>query len=367
MSDDRPVINVTKTYLPPLEEYVGYLQGIWERGQLTNNGPLVKELEARLKEFLGVKHLFFVSNGTIALQIAIKALGLHGEIITTPFSYVATTSSIVWEGCQPVFVDIDPETLCLNPDLIEAAITPRTTAILAVHIYGHPCDVERIQAIADRHRLKVIYDAAHAFGVRYKGPSLLTHGDIATLSFHATKLFHTVEGGAFATDDDEVAHRIAYMRNCGHRGAEDFWGLGINGKNTEFHAAMGLCVLPKVPDLIAKRKVTSEMYDALLPRNGLTRPRRREETLYNYAYYPVLLGSEEDILRVRAALSAQYIFPRRYFYPSLNFLPYIKSSHMPVSEEIARRVLCLPLQHDLRQTNVEQISLIIRKSLGGTQ
>jgi dTDP-4-amino-4,6-dideoxygalactose transaminase len=361
------MINVTKTYLPPLEEYVGYLQRIWVSNQLTNNGPLMKELEANLKEFLGVKHLFFVSNGTVALQIAIKALDLHGEIITTPFSYVATTSSIVWEGCQPIFVDIDPETLCLEPDLIEAAITPRTTAILAVHVYGHPCDVERIQAIANRHGLKVIYDAAHAFGVRYKDQSLLTHGDISTLSFHATKLFHTVEGGALVTNDDEVAHRIAYMRNFGHKGPEDFWGLGINGKNSEFHAAMGLCVLPKVPDLIARRKITSEMYDALLPGSGLTRPGRRDETLYNYAYYPVLFDSEEGLLTVCGALNAQNIFPRRYFYPSLNLLPYIKSSHMPVSEEIVRRVLCLPLQHDLRQTNIEQISLITRKSLEGTQ
>lgn len=352
ISEERTVINVTKTYLPPLEEYVQYLQGIWERNQITNNGPLVKDLEARLKEFLGVKHLFFVNNGTIALQIAIKALDLHGEIITTPFSYVATTSSIVWEGCQPVFVDIDPETLCLNPDLIEAAITSSTTAILAVHVYGHPCDVEHIQAIADRHGLKVIYDAAHAFGVRYKDQSLLVHGHIATLSFHATKLFHTVEGGALVTNDDDVAHRIAYMRNFGHRGAEEFWGLGVNGKNSEFHAAMGLCILPKVPELIAKRKAVCDLYDELLQGSDLIRPTRPVGTIYNYAYYPLLFASEQQLLAVRAALNSKDIFPRRYFYPTLNMLPYVKQVHIPLAESVSCRVLCLPLHPDLEIVDV---------------
>jgi dTDP-4-amino-4,6-dideoxygalactose transaminase len=361
------MINVTKTYLPPLEEYVGYLERIWASNQLTNNGPLVKELEAKLKEFLGVKHLFFVSNGTIALQIAIKALGLHDEIITTPFSYVATISSIVWEGCQPVFVDIDPETLCLNPDLIEAAITPRTTAILAVHVYGHPCAVERIQAIADRHGLKVIYDAAHAFGVRYKGPSLLTHGDISTLSFHATKLFHTVEGGALVTNDDEIAHRIGYMRNFGHKGPEDFWGLGINGKNSEFHAAMGLSILPAIDTIIAERKRLSEMYDRLLSHANSLRPRSPSGTLYNYAYYPVLFRSAVELLSVRTNLNANNIFPRRYFYPSLNTLNYVPTSQMPVSESTSERVLCLPLYDSLGDENLGLITGIVRKALACRQ
>jgi dTDP-4-amino-4,6-dideoxygalactose transaminase len=363
MSDDRPAINVTKTYLPPLEEYVRYLEGIWARGQLTNNGPLVKELEARLKEYLGVKHLFFVSNGTIALQIAIKALDLHGEIITTPFSYVATTSSIVWEGCRPVFVDIDPESLNLSPDLIEAAITPRTTAILAVHVYGHPCDVERIQAIADRHGLKVIYDAAHAFGVHYCGRSLLVHGDISTLSFHATKLFHTGEGGALITNDDDVAHRIAYMRNFGHRGQEDFWGLGVNGKNSEFHAAMGLCVLPKVPELIGRRKAISELYDNLLNRHDLVMPGLRDRTIYNFAYYPVVFQSEECLLAVRDALNERHVYPRRYFYPALSALGYAHAGPKPVSEDIAKRVLCLPLAPDLGPESVQLISACVNGAL----
>ncbi len=364
MNDEHPIINVTKTYLPPLEKYVHYLEGIWERGQLTNNGPLVKELEVRLKEYLGVKHLFFVSNGTIALQIAIKALSLHGEIITTPFSYVATTSSIVWEGCQPVFVDIDPETLNLDPDLIEAAITPRTTAILPVHVYGHPCDVDHIQAIADRHGLKVIYDAAHAFGVEYKGQSLLVHGDIATLSFHATKLFHTVEGGALVTSDDDVAHRIDYMRNFGHRGVENFWGLGINGKNSEFHAAMGLCVLPKVPGLIACRKAICELYDFFLQDSGLQRPLCLNDTQYNYAYYPAMFASETQLLKTRDALNALDVFPRRYFYPNLSQLAFI--NHMgalSVAESAAQRVLCLPVYDDLDHISIRAICTTIRSSL----
>ena len=366
MSEQHPVINVTKTYLPPLEEYVHCLEGIWERGQLTNNGPLVKELEAQLREYLGVKHLFFVSNGTTALQIAIKALDLHGEIITTPFSYVATTSSIVWEGCQPVFVDIDPETLCLNPELIEAAITPRTTAILAVHVYGHPCDVWRIRAIANRHDLKVIYDAAHAFGVVYCGESLLVHGDISTLSFHATKLFHTVEGGALVTNDDAVAHRIRYMRNFGHRKAEEFWGLGVNGKNSEFHAAMGLCVLPKVPELIAGRAAATRLYDRLLTGCGLVRPKLREGTEYNFAYYPLLFPTEAALLSAQDALHEQEIFPRRYFYPSLNTLEYVRAAKMPVSEEAAGRVLCLPLSASLDPKSVETISAITSMAMART-
>lgn len=353
------VINVTKTYLPPLDEYVGYLRGIWERGQLTNNGPLVKELELKLKEYLGVKHLFFVSNGTIALQIAIKALDLHGEIITTPFSYVATTSSIVWEGCTPVFVDIDPETLCLNPDLIEAAVTPRTTGILPVHVYGHPCDVERIQAIADRHGLKVIYDAAHAFGVRYCGESLLNYGDVSTLSLHATKLFHTAEGGAVVTNDDGLAHRIAYLRNFGHRGQEEFWGLGVNGKNSELHAAMGLCILPKIADIIASRRAICEAYDRSLARCDLRRPVFRDAVLYNYAYYPVIFPSEAALLKTRARLHANSISPRRYFYPSLSELAYVESDAMPVAEDIAARILCLPLSHALSCEEVVFISEII--------
>lgn len=357
------MINVTKTWIPPMDEYIRYLKVIWETNQLTNNGPLVCELEERLRDYLGVKHLFFVSNGTIALQIAIKVLKLHGEVITTPFSYVATTSTIVWEGCRPIFVDIHPETLCLDPDLIEVAITPETTAILATHVYGNPCNVERIQEIVNIHGLKVVYDAAHAFGVRYKDSSILTHGDISALSFHATKLFHTAEGGAITTNNDELAHRISYMRNFGHRGREAFWGLGINGKNSEFHAAMGLCVLPKVPELIARRKAISEMYDELLCDIGLISPNRQKETIYNYAYYPILFPSEKHLISALAALNEQEIFPRRYFYPSLNMIDYTGRRTMSVSESAARRVLCLPLYDSIDPSSVELISAIINSTM----
>lgn len=356
-------INVTQSYLPPLENYVKYLTGIWERVYLTNAGPLVVELEQRLKEELGVKHLFFVNNGTIALQIAIKALDLKGEVLTTPFSYVATTSSLVWEGCTPVFVDIDPTTLCINPALLEASITPHTVGIMATHVYGNPCDLEAIEAIAKRHNLKVIYDAAHAFGVTYKDNSVLNYGDISTLSFHATKLFHTGEGGAIVTNDDELAHRIAYMRNFGHNGPEAFWGVGVNGKNSELHAAMGLCVLPKVPELIAKRRTLSERYDALLDGKKCVRPTIQVHAAYNFSYHPIVLPSEEVLLKVRDNLIAHEITPRRYFYPSLNTLSYVAPQEAPVSEDISRRVLCLPLYYDLEISQVEQIAEFINKAL----
>ena len=354
-------INVTQSYLPPLEEYVKYLTGIWERVYLTNAGPLVLELEQRLKDELGVKHLFFVNNGTIALQIAIKALDLKGEVLTTPFSYVATTSSLVWEGCTPVFVDIDPHTLCIAPTLLEAAITPQTVGIMATHVYGNPCDLEQIEAIAKRHNLKIIYDAAHAYGITYKGSSVLNYGDISTLSFHATKLFHTGEGGAIVTNDDELAHRIAYMRNFGHNGPEAFWGVGVNGKSSELHAAMGLCVLPKVPELIAKRRTLSERYDALLDGSICVRPVIHPHTVYNYSYHPIVLPSEEVLLRVRDKLNANDITPRRYFYPSLNTLNYVLPQSAPVSEDVSRRVLCLPLYYDLEVSQVELIAGLINE------
>lgn len=351
------MIPVTKSFLPPIEEYYQYLQKIWKSNQLTNHGPLVNELEAKLKEYLGVKHLFFISNGTIALQIAIKALGLHDEVITTPFSYVATTSSLVWEGCQPVFVDIDQKVLCIDPDLIEAAITPNTTAILATHVYGIPCDVEKIKSIADKHHLNVIYDASHTFGVKYLGKSLVSYGDISTLSFHATKLFHTVEGGAIITNDDELAHRISYMRNFGHNGQEDFWGIGINGKNSEFHAAMGLCNLNHIEEILRARKQVCAWYDERIKELNLTRPSLPDGTEYNYAYYPVLFPSEEMLIHVKGLMNMQEIFPRRYFYPSLNNLPYSNCHVFALAENISKRVLCLPLYFGL--TN-EQVKSIIR-------
>jgi len=321
-------------------------------------------LEEKLKDYLGVQNLFLVTNGTIALQIAIKAFDLHGEIITTPFSYVATTSSIVWEGCQPVFVDIDPLTLCINPDLIENAITDKTTAILATHVYGFPCDVNRIQKIADCHGLKVMYDAAHTFGVRYQGTSLLNFGDISTLSFHATKLFHTIEGGAVVTNDEQLAHRISFLRNFGHKNEIEYWGLGINGKNSEMHAAMGLCVLPHVSDLILQRKALCAIYNDDLRESNLFIPSLNTEAQHNYSYYPVIFNSEEQLLKTKTNLNTEDIYPRRYFFPSLNTLSYVNYCEMPVSEDISRRVLCLPLYNDLAEADVKKITAIINKTIG---
>jgi dTDP-4-amino-4,6-dideoxygalactose transaminase len=357
------MVPVTKSFLPPIEEYIKYLEKIWESNQLTNHGPLVKELEEKLKEYLGVKHLFFVSNGTIALQIAIKALDLHGEIITTPFSYVATTSSIVWEGCKPVFVDIDPFSLCINPDLIEAAITTETSAILTTHVYGVPSGVEKIQSIARKHNLRVIYDAAHGFGVKYKNKSLVTYGDISTLSFHATKLFHTVEGGAIITQEDEIAHRINYMRNFGHKGQEEFWGLGINGKNSEFHAAMGLCNIPHIDEIISSRNKLSKIYDDLLKKTDIRRPILPKNTEYNYAYYPVVISNQKKLLDIKQKLNEKKIFPRRYFFPSLDDLPYIEDQKCTLANDISSRVLCLPLYIGLSFFEMETISKIIAENI----
>ncbi|MBP6730575.1 MAG: DegT/DnrJ/EryC1/StrS family aminotransferase [Chitinophagales bacterium] len=359
------MIPVTKSFLPPFEKYVTYLEGIWQRAHLTNNGPLLTELEEKLKKHCEAKNFIFLNNGTSALQIAIKGFDLKGEIITTPFSYVATTSSIVWENCTPVFADIDEKTLNISPENIEKVITPNTSAIIATHVYGIPCDVDAIAKIAKKHNLKVIYDAAHAFGVKYKDTALTNYGDASTFSFHATKLFHSTEGGAIITNDEKAAHIFSYLRNFGHKGQEDFWGLGINAKNSEFHAAMGLCVLPYVEDIIAKRKELSELYDELLVKTKLAirRPQIPTGTDYNYAYYPVIFESEKTLLSVRDSLNADFIYPRRYFYPSLSELPYVTRQSVPVSEDISARVLCLPLYYELETDQVKRICQIISNVL----
>ena len=357
------MINVTKAYLPELDDYIQYLQKIWESGWITNNGQMVQELERQLKEWLDVPYLYFVNNGTIALQIALKALDLKGEIITTPFSYVATTSVIVWEGCTPVFADIDEQSLCIDPAAIEAAITPQTRAILATHVYGNACAVEAIEAIARRYNLKVIYDAAHAFGVRYGETSLLNYGDINTLSFHATKLFHTAEGGAVVTQDAALAKIAEYQRRFGHNGPYQFHGLGINGKSSELHAAMGLCVLPKVHDLIVRRRQLCEHYDMHLLKTKLRRPTLAPQVAYNYAYYPIIFSSEELLLKVLHDLQKHEIHPRRYFYPALNTLEYVQYQAMPVAERIASGILCLPLYPSMTTTMIDDICGVILKHL----
>lgn len=354
------MIPVTKPFLPPIEEYESYVRDIWKRNWLTNNGPLVNELELKLKEYLNVKHLLFVTNGTIAIQMAIKALGLKGQIITTPFSYVATTSSLVWEGCEPVFVDIDPKTCNLDPNRIEEAITSTTSAILATHVYGIPCDLEVIQDIARRKNLKVIYDGAHAFDVKYKNKSVFDFGDISTCSFHATKLYHTVEGGAVITKDPELLKRMAYLRNFGHDGPDRFAQLGINGKNSEFHAAMGLINLKYVHDIIENRKKLCAHYDTFLGQFQAKKPAITRHATYNYAYYPLIFNEEKLLTKVVDVLSQNWIYPRRYFYPSLENLPYIvKSDNCPVADDISRRALCLPLYETLTKEEIDMICRIM--------
>lgn len=352
------MIPVTQPFLPPKSELYTLLDEVYERNWLTNSGPLVNLLEDEVPKFLNYNgHFSFVNNGTIALQIAIKALDLQGEIITTPFSYVATTSSIVWEGCKPVFVDIDKASCNIDPQLIEAAITPQTSAILATHVYGNPCDVDAIAAIAKKHNLKVIYDAAHCFGTTYKGKSIFEYGDISTTSFHATKLFHTVEGGALFTNNKDVAHRIGYMRNFGHNGQEAFWGVGINGKNSEFHAAMGIANLKYATAILEKRKIQWLRYkdglNAHLKVLGLI-----DEPGFNFAYFPVFFDTEAELLEKKKVLEANQIYSRRYFYPSLNTLNYTdQKERFEVAEQVAQTVLILPLYDKL---TVEDQLLIIK-------
>ncbi len=353
------MINVTKSYLPKLQKYVDLIEGIWENHHLTNRGPLVQKLEKEIGEKIKTNNLLFVSNGTIAIQLAIKALEITGEVITTPFSYVATTTSILWENCKPVFCDIDINTFCIDADKLEALITPKTSAILATHVYGIPCNIEKIELIAKKYKLKVIYDAAHGFGVIYKNQSLLNYGDVSTCSFHATKLFHTVEGGSVTTKDDELFEKIKLFHSFGHIG-DDYFTQGINGKNSEFHAAMGLCNLPVLDELIENRKATTEFYTSLLSNDNISRPRIPEGTTYNYAYYPVVFQDETTLLAVKKKLFENGVNSRRYFFPSLNNLPYLTQSNpCPISEDISKRVLCLPLYYEINASDVERISKII--------
>jgi len=354
------MIPITKPFLPPQEEYEKYLDGIWTRNWLTNMGPLSSELEMQLKNHLNVKHLLFVGNGTIALQMAIKVLNLKDEIITTPFSFVATTSSIVWEGCTPIFVDIDRDTLNIDPSKIEDAITEKTTAILATHVYGNPCDVLAIEKIAEKHHLKVIYDGAHAFGVDVYGKSIFEYGDISICSLHATKLYHTIEGGLVITKDPDLLRKLAFMRNFGFYGLGAFAELGINGKNSEFHAAMGLTNLKYIDEIHDKRKLLTERYDKYLKTLKAVKPKWHAEASINYAYYPLVFENEELMLKCMENLKVSEIFTRRYFFPSLaTTLPYVKKQSFAITEDIAKRVLCLPLYYELSEVEVELICRLL--------
>lgn len=356
--ENKTPVYVTKTYLPDRDKFDAYIDKIWDSATLTNNGPLSTELTKRMSEYLNVNNMFYVSNGTIALQLALQAYDLHDcEVITTPFSYVATTSSILWQGCTPVFADIDPKTLCINPACIEKLITPKTRAIMAVHVFGFPCDIDAIERIAKKHNLIVIYDGAHAFGAKFRGKSLLDYGDISTCSFHATKLFHTVEGGAVIVRDPLKVENVGLSMRFGHN-VDEHIQLGINAKNSEIHAAMGLCNLDEIDAIINRRGEIVRCYsenlgDIIFKPNIIL----GDEYIANNAYCPAIFNSFEQMQAVLMTLNENNVFPRRYFYPSLNKLPYVNGEECPVSEDISQRILCLPLYPTL---TYEEQSYIIR-------
>ena len=354
------MIPVTKPFLPPITEYMAQVQRAYDNEWLTNRGELVLELEDKLKEYLEVSNILITNNGTIPLQIALKLLGNGGEVITTPFSYVATTSAIVWENCTPVFVDIHPEYLTIDETLIEAAITSKTTCILATHVFGNPCNIEEIDRIAKKHNLKVIYDAAHCFGVKYKGKSIFEYGDISTCSFHATKLFHTGEGGAIFCKDEELRHKIFYSHNFGHNGPNGFYGVGINGKISELQAAMGLAVLPYMDLILEKRKEIIEYYNSNLNLLQIRTLKIRENTVWNYSYYPVIFESESYLLGLLDKFTQCDILPRRYFYPSLNKLSYVSNQKIQLSEILSESIICLPLFFDLKNSDIDKICCILK-------
>ncbi len=357
------MIPVTKSFFPPIEDYQEQIQRIWENQWLTNRGTLALELEEKITTHLALEKskMILMNNGTIPLQIALKLLGNGGEVITTPFSYVATTAAIVWENCTPVFVDIHPDYLTIDETKIEAAITDKTTCILATHVFGNPCNIEAIEAIASKHNLKVIYDAAHCFGVTYKGKSIFEYGDISTCSFHATKLFHTGEGGALFTKNSELFHKCFYSHNFGHNGPLEFHGLGINGKISELQAAMGLAVLPYMERIKVNRNHRVDLYNEYLDFSKVEIMQIREGTSWNYSYYPVLLKDEITLLKIQTELNGLDIFPRRYFSPSLNNLNYVQGPSMIMSESIAQRVLCLPLFYEIEPNIIRVITQVINR------
>ncbi len=357
------MINVTKTYLPNIDKYKSYIDKIYANGWLTNSGPLVQELEQRLAEYLGVKNIVLVSNGTVALEIAYRALDISGYTITTPFSFVATTSSLITNDIKPIFTDIDKETLNIDSTRIEGSITPNTTAIVPVHVFGNACEVEKIDDIANKHSLKVIYDAAHAFDVKYNGQSVLNYGDISTLSFHATKLFHTIEGGALIINDNDLVQKARYLINFGIENSESIPHLGTNAKMNEFEAAMGLCVLDDIVEIKNKRKVVAELYEQEL--NGFVKfQKKNDNSTKNYSYFPVIFESEKQLLKVQKALNKQNIMPRRYFYPSLDTLEYIEPKQcMPISRNISKRILCLPIHAELEEYEQLKIIKLIKDNL----
>lgn len=363
------VVNVTKTSLPPLEDYVAYLQKIWDANHVTNNGQMLRELEGHLRERLGAQHVWFVNNGTTALQLALHALNVSGDVLTTPFSYVATTGAILWEHCNPIFVDIEPQHLTIDVEKLAAALTPQTTAILATHVFGFPCEVEKLENFAREHGLKLIFDAAHAFGCELNGRPLASYGHLSCMSFHATKVFHTIEGGAVVVNGDEVlAERVKLTRAFGQFG-DDHRCVGINAKNSELHAAMGLCNLPRVEKLIANRRDQFLRYHELLDDSGVVLPKPPTAGFkHNYSYCPVILPSETALQSTMHHLESAGVFARRYFYPSLNRLPYLTSTYScPISEDIAPRIMCLPMSEDVTPVLQRRIATLILESIADLQ
>jgi dTDP-4-amino-4,6-dideoxygalactose transaminase len=357
------MINVTKTYLPDKEKYKKYVDKIYENGWVTNNGPLVRELEKKLAEYLGVKNLVLVSNGTAALEIAYRTLEITNYVITTPFSFVATTSSLVTNGLKPIFADIDPNTLNIDPKNIKKVITENTSAIVPVHVFGNGAEVEEIEKIAKENNLKVIYDAAHAFDVKYMGQSILNYGDISTLSFHATKLFHTIEGGALIINDDKLVQKARYLINFGIENQESIPELGTNAKMNEFEAAMGLALLDDMEKLKPKRKKIYERYRQEL--EGFVRFQKQNyNTTPNFSYFPIILKDTKQTKKVQQGLNDKNIFPRRYFYPSLDTLNYIEpKQYMAISRDVSEHILCLPIYPELTDDEQSIIIKIIKDCL----
>ena len=355
-------INVTKAYLPPKEEYFEKISLMWDNHFLTNYGPLNNELVERISEYLDVKNLHYTNNGTISIQLCLEALGCkEGEIITTPFTFIATSSAIAWQGLTPVFVDIDPKTYNIDPDKIEEKITENTKAILAVHCFGIPCDVEKIEKIAKKHNIPVIYDAAHSFGTKIGDRSVLSYGDMSSCSLHATKVYHSIEGGLVVVNNPQYQERITATKNFGHLDGS-YQYVGINAKNSEFHAAMGLCVLNHLDEIISKRKETYEYYKKLL--QGLVHINELPENFtYNYIYFPILFDKEEDLVSCFDELAKENIYARRYFYPSLNDTNLFGESNTPISTDISKRIGCLPFDTYLEKEDVEKICSIIKRTL----
>ena len=369
MTNENPIY-VTQPFLPPLEEFIPYLEEIWGNKWLTNGGPFHQELENKLAKYLGVDHLALFANGTLALVTALQALRITGEVITTPFSFVATAHSLLWNGIKPVFVDIHPETFNLDPEKIEAAITPHTTAIMPVHVYGRPCDVEKIQKIADTYGLRVIYDAAHAFGVNYKGESLLKHGDLSILSFHATKVFNTFEGGAIICPDAKTKKRIDDLKNFGFADEVTIVAPGINGKMNEVQAAFGLLQLKHIDKAIARRREIDAQYrEQLSSVKGISCPPLPGDTIYNYAYFPIFVENEFSLSReeLYEKLRQHGIYTRRYFYPLISEFPMYRGlpsayrENLPAATEAAAKVLCLPIYPALKADDQQRAIEIIRE------